>query len=74
LARDLLVAAAGRPGIAAAATLLPELEDVAGRLGQPAIRDFIGLLQRIREGLRQNAAPRLALEIAMLGWPTLAAR
>ena len=74
LARDLLVAAAGRPGIAAAATLLPELGAVAGRLGQPAVRDFIGLLQRIREGLRQNAAPRLALEIAMLAWPTLAAR
>jgi hypothetical protein len=72
LARDLLVAAAGRPQIAAAATLLPDLQAVARRVGQPAIRDFIALLERIRDGLRQNAAPRLALEVAMLAWPTAA--
>ena len=69
LARDLLVAAAGRPQIAAAGTLLPELEAVAHRIGRPAILDFITLLERIRDGLRQNAAPRLALEVAMLAWP-----
>jgi DNA polymerase-3 subunit delta' len=73
LTRDLLVAAAGRPQIAAAATLLPNLQAVAEGLGQPAIRDFIALLERIRDGLRQNAAPRLALEVAMLAWPTGAA-
>ena len=73
LTRDLLVSAAGRPQIAATATLFPNLEAVAERLGQPAIRDFIALLERIRDGLRQNAAPRLALEVAMLAWPTGAA-
>ncbi len=70
LTRDLLVAAAGRPWIAASAALDPELPAIAARIGQPAIRDFIALLERIRDGLRQNAAPRLALEVAMLSWPT----
>ena len=74
LARDLAVAAAGRPQIAAAAALEPELATIAERIGQPAIRDFIALLERIRDGLRQNAAPRLALEVAMLAWPTQAPR
>jgi DNA polymerase-3 subunit delta' len=74
LARDLLVTAAGRPEIAATATLLPDLEAAAGRIGGTAMRDFIALLERIRDGLRQNAAPRLALEVAMLAWPIGAAR
>ncbi len=74
LARDLAVAAAGRAEMAASATLEPELAMIAERIGQPAIRDFIALLERIRDGLRQNAAPRLALEVAMLAWPTQAPR
>ena len=74
LARDLAVSAAGRPHIAAAAALDPELPALAEQIGQPAIRDFIALLERIRDGLRQNAAPRLALEVAMLAWPTRVAR
>jgi hypothetical protein len=74
LARDLLVAAAGRPEIAASAAVLPDLSAVAAQIGQPAIRDFIALLERIRDGLRQSAAPRLALEVAMLAWPSAAAR
>lgn len=73
LARDLLVAAAGRPQMAPAATLLPDLETVAARLGPRPIGDFIALLERVRDGLRQNAAPRLALEVAMLAWPSGAA-
>jgi DNA polymerase III gamma/tau subunit len=73
LARDLVVSAAGRPQIAATAALDPELPELAERIGQAAIRDFIELLERIRDGLRQNAAPRLALEVAMLAWPTRAA-
>jgi hypothetical protein len=32
------------------------------------------LLERIHDGLRENAAPRLALEAAMLRWPNLASR
>ena len=74
LARDLAVAAAGRAEMAASATLEPELAVIAEGIGQPAIRDFIALLERIRDGLRQNAAPRLALEVAMLAWPTQAPR
>jgi len=70
LARDLLLAAAGRPGIAATAALLPDLQDVAKRIGRASIRAFISELERIRDGLRVNAAPRLALEVAMLAWPT----
>ncbi len=70
LARDLLVAAAGRPQIAASVTVLPDLASAALRIGQPAIRSFIVLLERIRDGLRLNAAPRLALEVAMLAWPS----
>jgi hypothetical protein len=70
LARDLLVSAAGRPGMAPAAQLMPELEAAARTLQPGALADFMELLERIREGLLQNAAPRLALETAMLGWPT----
>jgi hypothetical protein len=36
--------------------------------------DFLVLAGRIGDGLRENAAPRLALEVAMLAWPRLAAR
>lgn len=70
LGRDLLLAAAGRRGIAATAALLPDLESAAGRIGQSRVRAFIGELERIRDALRVNAAPRLALEVAMLAWPT----
>ena len=33
---------------------------------------FIRQLEAIHEGLAQNASPRLALEVAMLAWPTAA--
>ncbi|MEX2137412.1 MAG: AAA family ATPase [Chloroflexota bacterium] len=74
LTRDLAVAAAGRPQMAAAIALDRDQPGLAEQIGQTAIHDFIELLQRIRDGLRQNAAPRLALEVAMLAWPTLAPR
>ena len=74
LARDLLLAAAGRTEIATTATLLPDLQAVARRIGQPPVRAFIVELERIREGLRLNAAPRLALEVALLAWPTESGR
>lgn len=74
LARDMLLSAAGRPGIAAAAAVIPDLRDAADRIGQPEIRGFISELERIRDALRMNAAPRLALETAMLAWPTGPAR
>ena len=70
LARDLMVTASGRAELAASAAYDAELQDLAEQIGQPALRDFIALLERMRDGLRLNAAPRLALEVAMLAWPT----
>jgi hypothetical protein len=72
VARDLLVAAAGRPRIAAAADIIDGLEAVAVRVGVGPWAEMLRLLERIREALRQNAAPRLALEVAMLSWPSTA--
>lgn len=71
LARDLLVAAAGRPELAPGAELAPDVARIGPRLGSAAIIDVIRLLERIHDGLRENAAPRLALETAMLTWPQL---
>jgi DNA polymerase III subunit delta' len=70
LARDLLVSAAGRPALAPAVQLLPDLDAAARALQPRALADFLELLERIRDGLLQNAAPRLVLERAMLSWPT----
>jgi DNA polymerase III subunit delta' len=69
LTRDLLVAAVGRADLAPAAQLLPELEDVARRVDRASLLECHALLERVREGLLQNAAPRLALQVAMLSWP-----
>jgi hypothetical protein len=71
LARDLLVAALGRPGMAPAGQLLPEVRPAASRLQPAQLSAFLRLLDRVEEGLAQNAAPRLALEAAMLAWPQL---
>lgn len=71
LARDLAVAGAGRPEATPTGLLLPELASTAGRLAPVQLAAFIRLLDRVEEGLAQNAAPRLALEAAMLGWPQL---
>jgi DNA polymerase-3 subunit delta' len=71
LTRDLLVSAAGRPGMAPGAQLLPELASTSRALEPAALAAFLGQLERIRDGLLQNAAPRLALESAMLSWPTI---
>ncbi len=70
LARDLLVVAAGRPEAAAAQELLPDLTRAARSVGVEPVSAFIALLERIHAGLEQNASPRLALDVAMLGWPT----
>lgn len=71
LARDLLVVAAGRPALAPGGELGPELAAAADRLEPRALAEFAALLERIHDGLRENAAPRLSLEAAMLAWPTL---
>jgi hypothetical protein len=70
LARDLLLAAAGRPELAPAVQLVPGVGEAAGRLSAEQLLAFVELLERISAGLRENAAPRLALEVAMLAWPT----
>ncbi len=72
LARDLMVTAIGTARTAPADSLLTGLAAAAARLDPEALSAFLELLERIDDGLRQNAAPRLALEMAMLVWPSLA--
>jgi hypothetical protein len=69
LARDLLVSRAGLPELAPSAQLLGGLEDAARPLPIHALTRFLGLSRQVGEALMQNAAPRLALETAMLAWP-----
>ena len=71
LARDLLVGAAGRPELAPGGELAPEIGATGRRIGPEPLVAMIRLLERIHDGLRENAAPRLALEAAMLAWPRL---
>jgi DNA polymerase III subunit delta' len=74
LARDLMVAAAGRADVAPAGELLPELAAAAERIDPRQMAASIDVLERVHEGLSQNASPRLALEAAMLAWPTIQPR
>ena len=69
LARDLLLAAAGRPGLAPSGELAPEIGRLGDRIGTAPMASMVRLLERIDDGLRENGSPRLALEAAMLGWP-----
>ena len=74
LARDLAVAAAGSPHLAVSEELLPELAAAARRLGPDQMARTTAALERIRDALELNVSPRLALEVAMLEWPAVAAR
>jgi hypothetical protein len=74
LSRDLAVAAAGRPALAATSELVPEMPDTAS--GQPPgewARATMAL-ERIHDAIEENVSPRLALEVAMLAWPETPAR
>jgi DNA polymerase III gamma/tau subunit len=71
LSRDLLVARAGREDLAPAGELAPDLARLAPRLEVGQLAEMIRLLERIADGLRENAAARLALETAMVAWPRL---
>ncbi len=71
LTRDLIVAAAKRPALAPSAELGPEVTSLGPRLGTPPLVRMVRLLERIHDGLRENAAPKLSLETAMLTWPHL---
>lgn len=73
LTRDLLLIAGGNGDRSPAAHLLGAATRVAERIELPALRACVRTLQRVRDGLAQNAAPRLALEIAMLAWPRIPA-
>ena len=71
LTRDLIVAAAGRADLAPSRELAPDLAAVAGRIGPAPLVRMATLLETIHGGLREAAAPKLALEAAMLAWPLL---
>jgi DNA polymerase-3 subunit delta' len=72
-ARDLLIAAAGRPALAPGAELQHNLATLGARIRvQPLVRT-IARLEEVHAGIRENGAPRLALEAAMLAWPMLPA-
>jgi hypothetical protein len=71
LARDLLVSAAGRPERTPGPHLHPEFASTAAALPPEELTAFLRQLDRIGDGLEQNAAPRLALDVAMLAWPRL---
>jgi DNA polymerase III gamma/tau subunit len=71
LSRDLLVARAGRAVLAPAGELAPDLARLATRLEVGQMAEMIRLLERVADGLRENASARLALETAMVAWPRL---
>jgi hypothetical protein len=73
LTRDLLMAHAGRPDLAPGMELGSELEGLARRLDGRSLISVAERLERIHAGLRENAAPKLALEAGMLAWPMLPA-
>ncbi|MGH2358593.1 MAG: hypothetical protein ACRDGJ_11405, partial [Candidatus Limnocylindria bacterium] len=56
--------------LAPSAELLPEMEERARRIGTGPMMVAIGRLEEVHAALEQNAAPRLALEAAMLAWPS----
>jgi DNA polymerase III delta prime subunit len=72
IARDLLVAGAGRPDLTPGGELEPRLTDLGRRIGVAPLVAHLERLEAIHDGLRENAAPRLALEAGMLSWPFLA--
>lgn len=69
LTRDLLVARAGRVDLASGVELGEGVPDAASRLDAAGLIRMADTLERIHAGLRENAAPRLSLEVAMLSWP-----
>jgi DNA polymerase III gamma/tau subunit len=69
LARDRLVAASGRPQMAPASQVVPDLAALARRLDREQLLACVARLEEAREGLRQNAAPILAMQALMLSWP-----
>lgn len=73
LTRDLLVATAGRSSLAPGVELGPDLERLAARIDAASLVAMARRLEEVHAGLRENAAPRLSLEAALLSWPMLPA-
>jgi DNA polymerase III subunit delta' len=71
LARDLLLATAGRSHLTPSGELADQLESLGRRIGTAPLVAMLDHLEHAHAGLRENAAPRLTLEAAMLRWPTL---
>ena len=71
LARDLLVVAAGQPDLALGIELIDGALEAGGAIGQRQLATFLRTLRRVQDGLHDNTAPKLAMEIAMLAWPRL---
>jgi hypothetical protein len=57
--------------LAPGAGLHPQLPTIAPRIDQRELVAFIEHLEATREALRQNVAPILAMQAAMLTWPTI---
>ena len=70
LARDLMVTGAGRSEVAPGTELFDDLAAASQAIDPGELIRFIRLLETIHEGLAENASPRLALEVAMLAWPS----
>lgn len=73
LARDIAVVAAGRSALAPSGAVLPGLAAAAARIGPVRAAAAVRGLERVRDGIADNAAPRLAMSVAMLVWPSLEA-
>lgn len=71
LARDLAVVAAGRPGLAPGIELVEGIEAAGRRISPVHAANAVRILERVRESVAANAAPRLAMSVAMLAWPVL---
>jgi DNA polymerase-3 subunit delta' len=67
--RDLLLVKAGCPDYVDSIDQLSMLNSLAGRYTMEQIRDCLGSIRAAERQLRQNANPRLVLEVLMLDMP-----
>jgi len=67
--RDIMLVKSGYAEAVTNIDIAQELAGLAGRFSLEAIRQYIGSIQAAVEQLRQNASPRLVLEVMMLDMP-----
>jgi DNA polymerase-3 subunit delta' len=72
LARDLAMVAAGRAELAPSTELVEGTAAAGSGMTPRDAAQAVRALERIRDGVAVNAAPRLAMSVAMLAWPTVA--